>query len=220
MGKRVTGGLLCGLAAVLLVVGVLTKAWWTTSDSDGDSHSRSAAGLLSSRTCLSFEGEREHCNTQSYGDMPGEFRAEYSGWLWIGRVVFGIGLLTGLGLAVTAVLGLAGVRIGGPVTPSRLVALFSGALLILIMVYLAKTPEPVSKLFQLGYSSLLGLAATAIGIGGGITLALFDRTSPPLPATPRRPATGTPYGCPRCGGMLRPVPEYQRYWCDRCQAYV
>ncbi len=43
---------------------------------------------------------------------------------------------------------------------------------------------------------------------------------PPAPAAPSTAAPGGPPTCPRCGGPTTLVPEFQRYYCHRCGAYL
>jgi hypothetical protein len=74
----------------------------------------------------------------------------------------------------------------------------------------------------LGIFSLVGITTTFGGIlaivGGALALS-WKPTREPGPLIPPAPSVATSF-CPACGGPLRYIQEYQRWYCYREQRYV
>ncbi len=133
------------------------------------------------------------------------FKVTFVLGLIIGLIVGGLyALITAAGIAAY---GLPGIAVGYGAVGAVAGGIVGGTLAAIIAVI---------------YALLYNITAK---ITGGLEFelseaAVFPATPTPAPtyAAPR-PTEAAPR-CPRCGGPLRYIKEYERWWCDNCRQYV
>ena len=196
MEKRKLGMWLGAVGAILLLLSVATKLWW----SGGGMGMGLKVGPLGAEAC----GEL---------GCAGIDMAQIGGGAWqgVGYLVF----LAGLG---TSLLGLGVVWAAWtrkPIGSSRfdlnkMVVRLGAASIVCAIAFAATRPSQA-----VGLSMGVGLYLAVIGAGllMGATLVLGQG----VPAGNQAPH-GT--ACARCGAPMRWISEYGRFWCDREQTYV
>jgi hypothetical protein len=213
-----TAGIILCVCALALLIGLFTKGWATASEG----RDTIGAGLLGFEgcgggQCMSVEWDK----AEKMLDIPSDVGAF--------RI---LGLLCGLaalgGIAAAGIMALT--RKTGQI-PVKAIQGVMGAASFTLTYFafrLAMSDDDVQ--FGPGYSAFLAIGGLlAAGIVMQVMLRpLVQQAKAAAPALPAAQAvagagpapTAAPGPCPKCGGQLQFVAQYQRWYCTACQQYV
>ncbi len=216
-GKHVAGIVLCGLAAVMLLIGGLTKTWWNAEKGPV----QFGVGLNGISQCVKGE-----CRTQSFAKV-GKLEGADKAWVTIGRITFFATFAAALSLMLTVGMGAAGKATGGPVSPSSISAALSVIMLLGGIAFLALVPDPISNVMKaadggVSYAAFLHLGGSIMGTAGSVMFMGGAGAPPPnySAMTPQQLAATPGPACRACRKPTRWVMEHSKHYCDGCRLYA
>lgn len=210
-----TSGIILLVCALAILIGLFTKGWGTASEGREDVN----AGLLGIEGCRGGQCQSiEWDLAEKALDIPsdvGMFRI--------------LGLLAGLAAigGIAAAGGMALSRKTGqiPLKPIQGVMGAASFTLTYFAIRLSMSDKDVN--FGPGFSVFLAIGGL---IAAGIVMQtmlrpLIQQAKAAAPGLPAAQAVGgaAPQAagpCPKCGGQLQFVAQYQRWYCTACQQYV
>jgi hypothetical protein len=211
-----TAGIILCVCALAILIALFTKGWATASEG----RSEIGAGLLGFEGCGGGQ-----CESVDWD--KGEKMLDIPSDVGMFRI---LGLLCGLaavgGIAAAGVMAL--MRNTGkiPLKPIQGVMGAASFTLTYFAIRLSMSDDDVN--FGPGFSVFLGIGGL---IAAGIVMQtmlrpLIQQAKAAAPALPMAQAVGgagpgaAPGPCPKCGGQLQFVAQYQRWYCTACQQYV
>jgi hypothetical protein len=211
-----TTGIILLVCALAILIALFTKGWATASEGRFEI----GAGLLGIEGCGGGHCESlEWDKAEKQLDIPSD--------VGIFRI---LGLLCGLGAVggIAAAGGLCLARNAGkiPLKPIQGIMGAASFTLTFFAFRLAMSDKDVN--FGPGFSAFLGIGGL---VAAGIVMQtmlrpLVQQAKAAAPALPVAQAIGgaapgaAPGPCPKCGGQLQFVAQYQRWYCTACQQYV
>jgi hypothetical protein len=149
---------------MLIAWGVLSTSWWGGRVEAPGARATLGIGLTSLRGCTGDGAGVWRCDSIEWkrvGVTP-----DSALWVWSGRLLFGVGVVSAIGLGLIAILAGVPIEASLPFSPQRLTLAFILAALVLVGLYRISTPEVISRLLESGRSWLLvlgGLIAGGLG---------------------------------------------------------
>lgn len=217
-GKQVAGIVLCGLAAVCLLLGGLTKQWWSAEKDD----KQWGIGLAGESRC-SDSG----CGSRSFERVSERAPTRVKAWVTVGRITYFATFAVVLALVLTLGMGIAGKASGGPVSASGISTILSAILLVGALAFVILFPEELSKGLKIvdggmSYAAFLHMGGSVMGIVGSIMFMGGASIPPPNYAamSPEQLAAAPGPSCRACSRPTRWVAEYHKHYCDGCRLYV
>jgi hypothetical protein len=215
------GGIVMLACAALLLFGTVTRSWFVYGEHDF----KGGVGLVGGYACSQGHCEGKWFDTETRGLKPDIVGEKYLGFLG--------------GLASVALCVIAGaMALGNKPRKIPLLALYivvgiTGALMLLFIARVfSETHGGGLKLGYSAYTAILGvigafIAAAAMlgpvakraGAGQPVAMGYPMHMQQPMMMQPPM-MMQQPQGCPRCGNQLTFVPQYQRFFCQRCQQYA
>jgi len=229
---------LLSAAAIMILLGGLSHSWWTR---ERDSGRWEGMGFVDTKRCA-----RDGCGTRSILE---QVRSDDKPWATIGAMAYYMTFASALIMLVAAGAAATRKASASMRKLARSAWGSAASMLFVALLFIGMAPSAVWKgESTVGFSMFVYLAGTIAGIVGGVFLAKevasgavaqgaypgqqpypqpqqqpypqppqqqpYPQQPPPPQAQPPAPA------CNRCNAPLRYVAEYQRYYCDSCQAYV
>ncbi len=202
MGNPRNVAILMGVAALLMIVGVATKSWYTANESREGITASVAIGLTSVEMCISGElipAEDRKCVTTPYSKVPEEEAKKDKTFFYAGKLTLFGGIFAAILLLGACVMSLTGNSGKGPVDPRRLAQILTPVALLGAIVFVANKPDNMTEP-SIGFSAIVfflgaiaGIASTVLG-GQQTATAGADDAAAPAPAAPfaAEPAPAAP----------------------------
>ncbi len=159
--RRITAAI-CLAAIVLLLVGAFSKRWFVADLRTSELNGSLRMGLTGVSACMATV-DATHCEQVTWSQLQSLYggRLDDGGWMWLGRITFGLALAAAIALASLAGFALLESRVVMP-SPLPTVALWCcGALLPLMAGYWLLTPGAFAAIAAGRGFAFAGLGAIA-----------------------------------------------------------
>ena len=210
------GGIVMLICAALILLGTISRSWFVMDAGDF----KGGTGLMGGYACgKDWDSGKEHCEGK-WLDFDTKGRAKDKD-IHVWR--FG-GFFGGLGAGVLAVI-CGAIAFGNPrkapLVPLYILTgiafVFCSMFVVRIFVEMKGSMKPdFGWSFFVDYMGLIGAFVAGVAMIGPAG----KQAAPMMHMPMQQPMMMQQYPCPRCGGQLTFVAQYQRWFCPRCQQYA